>query len=149
MLESAAGTIPGPGGRKARTSSSPKPQLTPKKLDTAKDSYALTPQLHEVGMPMPMQPKSVSNCQVCGTARGMKKPGERYQTSATMRCTECNVNVCGAGCWQLLHGCYKGGKLRVPARAGHREEHAGTTDEPSEVEGGSEEDEESGSGSEQ
>ena len=66
-----------------------------------------------------------------------------------MRCTECNVNVCGAGCWQLLHGCYKGGKLRVPARAGHREEHAGTTDEPSEVEGGSDEDEESGSGSEQ
>ena len=141
MLESAAGTTPGPGGRKARTSSSPKPQLTPKKLDTAKDSYALTPQLHEVGMPMPMQPKSVSNCQVCGTARGMKKPGERYQTSATMRCTECNVNVCGAGCWQLLHGFYdlspgKGEVLPLPPPRGKQVNMEGEEDADDEAEDG-------------
>ena len=40
----------------------------------------------------------------------MRKPGERYQTKASLNCAHCRVNVCGTGCWKLLHGYYKIGE---------------------------------------
>ena len=71
-------------------------------------------------LPMLRPSGEVSECQICNTARGMRKPGERYQTMAHLRCKECNVNVCGAGCWQLLHGFYDTGEGKgevLPCRA--------------------------------
>ena len=51
--------------------------------------------------------EAISNFQICGTGRGMRKPGERFQTAAHLRCGHCNAHVCGAGCWQLLHGLHQ------------------------------------------
>ena len=42
----------------------------------------------------------------------MRLPGERHQTAALFSCSHCVMNVCGVGCWKLLHGYYKDGEER-------------------------------------
>ena len=81
-------------------------RMTNEKHQAAEKSYAESPELHLVAIPTLTAKQVVSNCQMCGTGRGMRKPNERHQTTAHLRCTHCNLNVCGAGCWQLLHGTY-------------------------------------------
>ena len=80
--------------------------MTDAKHEAAKKSYAESPELHIVEIPTLTAKEAVSNCQLCGTGRGMRKPDKRFQTFAHLRCKQCNLNVCGAGCWQLLHGFY-------------------------------------------
>lgn len=119
----AAGPTPGPQPARARSkspSSGKAPYLTVNKLEKIKQSYTTSPELHTIEIPMLRPSGEVSECQICNTARGMRKPGERYQTMAHLRCKECNVNVCGAGCWQLLHGFYDTGEGKgevLPCRA--------------------------------
>lgn len=81
------------------------PNMSDTKHEEAIKSYTESPELHVVDFA-----KVKSNCQICGTGRGMRKPGERYQTRASLSCAHCRVNVCGPGCWKLLHGYYKIGK---------------------------------------
>ncbi len=111
-----AGDTPAPTPRKKGVrsrskspASSPRGQkndMTDAKHEAAKKSYAESPELHCVEIPTLSPKKNVSNCQLCGTGRGMRKPGMRFQISAHLHCKQCNVNVCGGGCWQLLHGYY-------------------------------------------
>ena len=81
--------------------------MTDSKHTAAIKSYAESPELHRVEFE-----KEKSNCQICGTGRGMRIPGERHQTPAFFACSECAINVCGVGCWKLLHGYYKDGEER-------------------------------------
>ena len=115
----AAGPTPPPNRARSKSPASGKASyMTATKLEKAKQSYTTSPELHTVEMPLLTLQEEVSNCQICGTARGMRKPEERYQTMAHLRCKECNINVCGAGCWQLLHGFYDAEKGEVlPCRA--------------------------------
>ena len=81
------------------------PNMSDAKHEEAIKSYKESPELHVVDFA-----KSKSNCQICGTGRGMRKPGERYQTKASLSCGHCLINVCGPGCWKLLHGYYNTGE---------------------------------------
>ena len=92
--------------RRRTTSPFQSPKMTDAKHAAAEKSYQESPELHRIEIPALTKKEAVSNCQMCGTGRGMRKPGERFQTTAHLRCGHCNVHVCGAGCWQLLHGYY-------------------------------------------
>ena len=83
------------------------PKMTDKKHEAAIKSYKESPELHAVGFE-----KEGSDCQICGTGRGMRVPGQRHQTAAFFSCSHCVINVCGVGCWKLLHGYYKDGEER-------------------------------------
>ena len=98
----------GPSGDVRRRTTSPfqSPKMTDAKHEAAEKSYQESPELHRVEIPALTKKEAISNCQICGTGRGMRKPGERFQTAAHLRCGHCNAHVCGAGCWQLLHGYY-------------------------------------------
>ena len=76
-----------------------------KRHEAAIESYKDDPGAHVIDFAKPK-----SNCQICGTGRGMRKPGQRYQTGAHLSCACCRINVCGPGCWKLLHGYYKMGE---------------------------------------
>ena len=82
------------------------PKMTDAKHTAAEESYVAGLVRHEVDFPT----TSDSNCQLCGTGRGMRMPGQRYQTTAQLRCATCGINMCGPGCWKLLHGYYKVGE---------------------------------------
>ena len=72
----------------------------------------------------------------------MRKPSARLQIMAHLRCKECNLNVCGAGCWQLLHGFYdfgpgKGEVLPLPPPRGkHAAEKDDEDDDEDAADGG-------------
>ena len=90
----------------ATASPGQKTDMSDAKHEAAKQSYAESPELHCVEIPTLTSKEAVPNCQMCGTGRGMRKPGMRFQTTAHLRCKQCNLHVCGGGCWQLLHGYY-------------------------------------------
>eukprot|EP00966_Prymnesium_polylepis_P127086 2939046-Prymnesium_polylepis.1 len=81
------------------------PNMSDTKHEAAIASYKDDPAVHQIDFAKPN-----SNCQICGTGRGMRKPRERYQTAAAISCAHCRFNVCGPGCWKLLHGYYKFGE---------------------------------------
>ena len=83
--------------------------MSDKKHEAAKQSYQTSPELHVLEIPTLTEKEKVSNCQMCGTGRGKKVPGDRHQTAAVWKCMKCDVNVCGVGCWKLLHGYYQEG----------------------------------------
>ena len=85
------------------------PKMSDVKHARAIQSYAATCTDQHVVDFVP-QDKKKPNCQICGTGRGMRKPGERFQTPALFMCATCTVMVCGPGCWKLLHGYYKQGE---------------------------------------
>jgi len=82
--------------------------LNDERHEAAIKSYAEEPGLHAIEFTTKLK----NDCQVCGTGRGMRVPGERHQTSASFSCSHCFINVCGVGCWKLLHGYYKQGEER-------------------------------------
>ena len=82
------------------------PKMDDKKHTAAIESYEAGLIRHELDFPS----SKSSGCQICGTGRGMRVPGERHQTPALFRCNTCGINVCGPGCWKLLHGYYKEGQ---------------------------------------
>ena len=85
------------------------PHMNDKKHKHAVESYALVAaEQHEVDFVR--QDKQKVDCQICGTGRGWRDPGRRYQTDARFRCATCDINVCGPGCWKALHGYYKEGQ---------------------------------------
>ena len=136
----AAGPTPAPNNIRARTSGST-PRMNDKKHEAAKKSYETSPELHVIEIPTLTEKEKVSNCQMCGTGRGMRKPSERLQIMAHLRCRECNLNVCGAGCWQLLHGFYdlspgKGEVLPLPPPRGKQVNMEGEEDADDEAEDG-------------
>ena len=113
--------------------------MNDKKHEAAKKSYETSPELHVIEIPTLTEKEKVSNCQMCGTGRGMRKPSKRLQIMAHLRCRECNLNVCGAGCWQLLHGFYdlspgKGEVLPLPPPRGKQVNMEGEEDADDEAE---------------
>ena len=99
------------GGKKTESPATGPGGGTPKMNDTKHEaaikSYKESPGLHQLEFET-----LKSGCQICGNGRGMRVPGERHQTPAFFACSECAINVCGVGCWKLLHGYYKDGEER-------------------------------------
>ena len=144
-LAGAADATPAPPNqRRARTPGST-PRMNAKKHEAAKKSYETSPQLHIVEIPTVTDKGEVSNCQICGNALGMRKPHQRLQVMAHLRCKQCNLNVCGGACWQLLHGFYdqmKGEVLPLPAPRGkHAGKDAGEEDDADDEDDPDDEDE--------
>ena len=113
------------------------PKMSDAKHARAIESYAATREDQHVVDFVP-QDKKRPNCQMCGTGRGMRKPGERYQTAALFMCATCSVMVCGPGCWKLLHGYYKQGEEpeeKAEAFRGKGYAHQAEEEEMQEVEG--------------
>ena len=78
-----------------------------KKHREAEEQYGMVRSYqHEIGWPN----SKTTGCQICSTGRGMRLPGERHQTPAVFKCMKCGINVCGVGCWKLLHGYYEVGQ---------------------------------------
>ena len=80
--------------------------MTPEKIEAGSLSYKSGPEVHIMTPPSKTPSGKVSNCQICSMGKGHRMPNLRFQTPGHLRCKECNVNVCGAGCWQVLHGIY-------------------------------------------
>lgn len=109
----AASTTPAPREPSARSKSPANqrsPKMTPQKLDKAKESYQQSPGLHQLLFPKLTAGGNVPDCQLCQAGFGERKPGLRFQTPCMMLCKECNLHICGPGCWQKLHGYYAGGE---------------------------------------
>ena len=120
-----------------RGANSGAPKMNDSKHQAAIESYTVTrTSQHELGF-VP-QDKKVG-CAVCATGRGMRVPGERHQTPATIQCMTCMISVCGPGCWKLLHGYYVLGKepteLPKKFRGGKKGASAEEVEEVQEVQG--------------
>ena len=74
--------------------------ITDQRLEAAKQSYVMSPELHTICMPI-MGEKGNGDCQVCNSKRF---GGTRVQHPSVMRCAHCNFQVCSAECWMKVHG---------------------------------------------